>query len=100
MFLAEADGKSILFRRIAKESSLFNGNEIMQMDADGNNVKMLTDNRVGDDWPSYSKDGKWILFTDEVKESFYQILVMPAEGGLPARITQNGILGTAPDWTD
>jgi tol-pal system beta propeller repeat protein TolB len=92
------DGKFILFRRIAKDSSFFNGNEVMIMDADGKNVRMLTDNYVGDDWPSFSKDGKWIIFADEVKDNTYQLLVMKVEGGLPSPVIKGGILGTAPSW--
>ena len=91
------DGKTIVFRRLAKNSSFFNGNEIYRMDSDGKNVKALTDNSVGDDWPSFSPDGKWIIFSEEVN-SQYNLMVMPVSGGKPMLIGKNGIPGNSASW--
>lgn len=92
------DGKTIVFRRIAKESSFFNGNEIMKMNLETKETLQMTDNMNGDDWPSFSPDGKWIIYATAVTESSYQLAVMPASGGQPALLTKEGIVGTAPRW--
>jgi TolB protein len=92
------DGKSIVFRKIAKESSFFNGNEIMKMNLETQEVSQMTDNMVGDDWPSFSPDGKWIIYAAAMTESSYQLVVIPVSGGQPAQLTKEGVIGTAPQW--
>lgn len=92
------DGKTIVFRKIAKESSFFNGNEIMKMNLETKETIEMTDNMTGDDWPSFSPDGKWIIYATATTESTYQLVVMPVSGGQPAPLTKEGIVGTAPRW--
>jgi TolB protein len=92
------DGKIIVFRRIAKESSFFNGNEIMKMDLEKKDVVQMTDNTFGDDWPSFSPDGKWVIYSAETKVGVVSVLVIPASGGRPAPITKEGVDGSAPHW--
>ena len=91
------DGKTIVFRRLAKNSSFFNGNEIFIVGSDGKNAKELTDNNVGDDWPSFSSDGKWIVFSEE-ENGQNKLMIMSLSDNGPSQIYSTGIIGTAPEW--
>ena len=54
--------------------------EIYSMNIDGTNQKRLTYNNV-DDWnPSWSSDGKEIIFTSEVPNQFSDIYKMNRDG--------------------
>ena len=91
------DGKKITFRRQTVFSSLFSGAEVFVADADGSNPVQLTDNTAADDWPAFSPDGKWIVYsTTWASDSYIQIL--PVEGGIPATLVPGSIVGRSPDW--
>ena len=80
--------------------------EIYVMDADGGNQRRLTNNRH-DDWsPSWSPDGKRIVFSSERdghprKNKFaitHEIYVMEADGGNQQRLTNNRHGDFSPAW--
>jgi Tol biopolymer transport system component len=91
------DGKRIVFRRELFQSSLFSGVEIVIQEIDGKDARPLTANRATDDWPEFSPDGEWIVYsTDAGNDS--ELMVIPAKGGNPSPIVPNGVRGRAPRW--
>ena len=75
--------------------------EIYVMDADGKNTRRLTNNRKRDSSPSWSPDGKWIVFAADRKgdDVNYEIYVMDADGNNQRRLTNNRLHDTAPSWS-
>ena len=72
--------------------------EIYVMDADGGNLRRLTNNRHNDWWPSWSPDGKRIVFASE-RDGNREIYVMDADGDNPRRLTNNPNEDTYPSWS-
>jgi len=59
------DGTRILFRRIIPTGGDIESgrnSEVFIMDRDGSNLKNLTNHAAFDGYPSWSPDGKWVLF--------------------------------------
>jgi TolB protein len=91
------DGKKIVFRRELFQSSLFSGVELIIQDLEGKEVVQLTSNRATDDWPEFSPDGNWIIYTTDAGNDS-ELMVIPANGGNPAPVVAGGIRGRAPRW--
>ena len=81
--------------------------EIYVMDADGENLQRLTNNRNNDWDPSWSPDGEQIVFfsnrdghfRDDIPDtSTYEIYVMDADGGNPQNLTNNPHGDVNPAW--
>ena len=67
------------------------------MDIDGKNQQRLTNN-ASDDWsPSWSPDGKRIVFSSE-RDGDREIYVMDADGGNPQNLTNNPHRDGDPAW--
>lgn len=80
------DGKKILYRsRIKAPGITYDGepmefnSEIFLMDADGSSPVNLSNHKAFDGWPSWSPDGKRILFSSN-RSGAFQIYVMNADG--------------------
>ena len=81
--------------------------EIYVMDADGKNQRRLTNNRHEDWSPSWSPDGKRIVFFSDrdghvhfIPGWFtYEIYVMNADGGNPQNLTNNPNDDRFPSWS-
>ncbi len=92
------DGKWIAF--VVEEDSLEGGKtnaEIYIMDADGKDVRQLTDDAGTDSHPRWSPDGKGLLFVS-TRVNGSQAWVLPIIGGDPHQLTNfPGGIG-APEW--
>ena len=75
--------------------------EIYVMDADGGNEQKLTENRRNDYSPSWSPDGKRIVFWSDRKGDFlnYEIYVMDTDGGNEQKLTENRVDDWQPSWS-
>ena len=95
------DGKRIVFS--ARREGHFRNDllgitdEIYVMDADGGNQQRLTNNRSNDWSPSWSPDGKRIVFT--MSDNGTEIYVMDADGGNQQRLTNNRSNDDQPAWS-
>ena len=103
------DGKRIAF---ASNRFAFDGEktllsfDIYVIDADGSDPQRLTENRKDDRDPSWSPDGKRIVFRARREGHFenkfaitYEIYVMDADGGNPQRFTENRKNDWDPVWS-
>ena len=71
--------------------------KIYLMDANGKNLRRLTNNRVDDGSPSWSSDGKRIVFSSN-RDGNHEIYVMDNDGGNQQKLTNNPHLDGYPAW--
>jgi Tol biopolymer transport system component len=67
------------------------------MDADGSNLKRLTDHPDDDRWPTWSPDGTRIAFQSD-RDGNWEIYLMNADGSGLFRLTENDKKDTEPAW--
>src|SRR6476661_5201522 len=89
------DMKQIAFRKIIGEEN----SEVFVANADGSNLRNLTNNPFFDGWPAWSPDGRKIAFASNRRGHGYQIFVMDADGANPHLIANTEGRGTAPRWS-
>ena len=102
------DGKRIAFAsyRDKKVKNFIPTYEIYVMDADGSNPQNLTNDLNDDKYPSWSPDGKRIIFSSERDGHFRgeagitsEIYVMDADGGNQQKLTNNRQNDWDPSWS-
>ena len=95
---SSSSGNQIAFsgsgNQIAFSSDRDGDDEIFVMNADGTEVRQLTDNLVSDWEPSWSPDGNHIVFTSD-RDGDNEIFVMNADG---TNLYSTGQQGDNPDW--
>jgi Tol biopolymer transport system component len=69
--------------------------EIAVMDADGGNVRFLTQNDSNDLAAGWSPDGNRVIFVSD-RDGSNQVYVMGADGGNPQRLTDLGSVNSMP----
>ena len=86
--------------QIAFSSNREGNYEIYVMDINGKNPRRLTKNRHADLHPSWSPDGKRLVFSSKRDGGItYEIYVMDADGSNPQRLTNNGHNDYSPSWS-
>ncbi|MBW8012695.1 MAG: hypothetical protein FVQ83_15875 [Chloroflexi bacterium] len=80
-------------------SSIRDGNfEIYMMNANGSDVRRLTDDLANDFSSTWSLDGEQIAFTSD-RDGNLEIYVMNASGGDVSRLTNNSADDMSPGWS-
>ena len=72
--------------------------EIYVMDADGDNPQNRTNNPADDKYPSWSPNGKQIVFVSD-RDGNREIYVIDADGGNLQRLTENPNEDDFPSWS-
>ena len=94
IFLAGCCPSTATSDSIAFVSDLHGDWEIFVMNANGTNVRQLTDNDDWDDWPVWSPDGESIAFSSD-RDGDSEIFVMNADG---TNVVSTGQRGYMAQW--
>lgn len=86
------DGRKIAFRKMLGINS-----EVFVADADGSDIRNLTDDPAFEGWPAWSPDGTRLAFAAN-RNSAYQVFVMDADGSNVRLVANTEGRATAPKW--
>ncbi|MDD5700924.1 MAG: S8 family serine peptidase [Dehalococcoidales bacterium] len=94
------DGAKLAFMNCSGAPSLpFTlDSEVWVADADGSNIKNLTNNPAADELPAWSPDGSRIAFVSE-RDGISAIYVMNSDGTGTTRITDTSSANRSPNWS-
>ena len=67
------------------------------MDADGGNVKAITENSSSDWAPSWSPNGLWIVYVSS-RDGDDEIYIVDTEGKNQSKLTNNTVQDRYPIW--
>jgi TolB protein len=87
------DGRRIAFRRMVGPLD----SEVFIANADGTDIRNLTNHPAFDGWPSWSPDGTLLAFASN-RRSNYQIFVMKPDGTDATLVANTEGRATAPVW--
>lgn len=84
------DSKTICFAAVIKDSGKYEKDkwEIYSVNVNGKNLQNITQNKFGDLWPSFSRDGRKIVFQSD-RNGNPDIFVMNADGTNLQQITSD-----------
>ena len=85
-------------QQIAFASNRDGSRGIYVMDADGEQVRRLTDDPAREIAPSWSPDGQQIAFASN-RDGDYEIYVMDTSGGQVRQVTHNQVRDVSPSWS-
>jgi Tol biopolymer transport system component len=85
-------------RQIAFESDRDGDKELYVMNADGSNVRQITQNTIHDEGPAWSPDGSRFVFTSGPDDLHGDIWTMNADGTDPRQHTTYPGRDESPDW--
>jgi TolB protein len=85
-------------RRLAAVISVDGAPEIFTVDADGRNLRRLTNHKAIDVSPTWAPDGSRLAFVSD-RTGAPQVYVMDPDGGGQRRLTFDGSYNTAPAWS-
>jgi len=85
-------------RRLAVVISVDGAPEIFTADADGRNLRRLTNHKAIDVSPTWAPDGSRLAFVSD-RTGAPQVYVMNPDGGGQRRLTFDGAYNTAPAWS-
>ena len=84
--------------KIAFVSNRDGNDEIYVMDADGENLRRITNDDANDTDPTWSPDGRWIAFASD-RDGDFEILVTQADGTGLRQLTSNTANDNSPAWS-
>ncbi|HET6975908.1 MAG TPA: protein kinase [Pyrinomonadaceae bacterium] len=76
------DNRYVVFH--SNRTSVF---QVWRTDRDGSRPKQLTTEATESTWPTFSPDGKWVLFQHADPNNPYTLWRVSIEGGTPERVT-------------
>ncbi len=71
--------------------------EIYVMNADGSNIRQITDSPGKDIYPTWSPDSRMLAFATN-RDGNWEIYLMNADGSNQTNLTNNPADDTQPDW--
>ncbi len=90
--LAQEEARLLRFPTIHKEQVIFSyAGDLYSVDASGGMARKLTSHEGYEMFPRFSHDGKQLAFTGEY-DGNREVYIMPAEGGVPRRLTYTAAL--------
>ncbi len=84
------DGRTVVF-----DSNTTGDYHLYTVSADGGKIRQLTSGRTGEYLGTWSRDGRWIYYTVNSGANIQQLWKLPAQGGTPVQLTQNGGVAAA-----
>jgi dipeptidyl aminopeptidase/acylaminoacyl peptidase len=99
------DGKRLAFvsNRTGKEYEENRNTDVWVVSAEGGKLTKISDHDEADNQPRWSPDGKWIVFTGEIRDRDHpKIYLAPSTGGAPSVLAANGLdlIPNALRWSD
>ncbi|MGA2624808.1 MAG: PDZ domain-containing protein [Bacteroidota bacterium] len=90
---AQREARLLRFPAIHANQIVFTyAGDLYTVNATGGIARKLTNHEGFEMFPRFSHDGKWIAFTGQY-DGNTEVYVMPAEGGVPKRLTYTATLG-------